>query len=386
MNTTKRINWTNTLFLTITPLVSIIGTILLAINGHLYGATILLALLFMGVTGIAITAGYHRLFSHRAYKTVWPIRLIYLLFGAACFEGSVLEWCTDHRKHHLYVDTEKDPYNINQGFWYAHIGWLIFLDTSKRDFKNVSDLAEDPLVRFQHRFFVPLAIVMGFLLPALIASLWGDFWGGLIVAGALRITLNQHLTFCINSVCHTFGKRNYSEQTARDNWVTALFTYGEGFHNFHHQFMFDYRNGIRFYHFDPAKWLIKTLALMNLATDLKVASTKHIIRYTVRVDESILMAQIKQRSESFAQYAERFVQPLREAILQAATQLEKLEEEYLALKKTKMDYLKGKMTEYRNHLKTQKSRLKQARSELTAALSRWQQLLREPNLLTKQSI
>ncbi len=379
MNPTRRINWTNTLFLTITPLIAITGTILIAINGHLSAATIVLAILFMGATGIAITAGYHRLFSHRAYKTIWPIRLLYLLFGAACFEGSVLEWCTDHRKHHLYVDTNKDPYNINQGFWYAHIGWLIFLDTSKRDFKNVNDLAADPLVRFQHRFFVPLAIVMGFIVPAAIASLWGDFWGGLIIAGALRITLNQHLTFCINSVCHTFGNRNYStQQTARDNWVTALFTYGEGFHNFHHQFMFDYRNGIRFYHFDPAKWLIGVLSFFNLATDLKQASPKQILRYTIRVDESHLLTNIKQYSDSITHYAERFVQPLRDAVLQAATQLEQLEEDYKALKKHKMDDLKGKMTEYRDHLKTQKNRLKLARSELTTAISRWREFLKHP--------
>lgn len=376
MNATQRINWTNTLFLTLTPLVAIVGTILIATSGHLHNSTIVLAVLFLIVTGLSITAGYHRLFSHRSYKTVWPVRLFFLLFGAASFEGSVLEWSTDHRKHHLYVDTEKDPYNINQGFWYAHIGWLIFLDTSKRDFKNVSDLAEDPLVRFQHRFFVPLAIVMGFLLPAAIASFWGDFWGGLIIAGALRICVNQHLTFCINSICHTFGKRNYSaQQSARDSWITALFTYGEGFHNFHHQFMFDYRNGIRFYHYDPAKWLISTLSFMKLATELKQASSKQIMRYTVRVDESHVLAQIKQCSDNITHYAERFIQPLREAVLQAASRLEQLEKDYLALKKQKMDYLKGKMTDYRSHVKAQKNQMKLARSELSVALTRWQQFL-----------
>lgn len=380
MHPTRRINWTNTLFLTLTPLVAIIGTVQIVASGTLSGATILLAVLFMGATGMAITAGYHRLFSHRAYKTVWPIRLLYLLFGAACFEGSVLEWCTDHRKHHLYVDTPKDPYNIHQGFWYAHIGWLIFLDTSKRDFKNVQDLIEDPFVRFQHRFFVPLAIVMGFLLPAFIASFWGDFWGGFIIAGALRIVLNQHLTFCINSVCHTFGKRNYSQQTARDNWITALFTYGEGFHNFHHQFMFDYRNGIRFYHFDPAKWLIAALSFLGLATELKQASNKHIIRYVVRVEESHLLTRVKQYSGSISERVESLIQPLREAILQAAARLEQLEEEYVLLKKNKMAYLKEKMAEYRAHLKAQKNQLKSARFELEMALMRWQQFLKHPTM------
>lgn len=379
MNYLRRINWTNTLFLTLTPIISIVGTTMIVVGGHLSTATVVLAILFMGATGLAITAGYHRLFSHRTYRTVWPIRLLYLLFGAASFEGSALEWCTDHRKHHLYVDTDKDPYNINQGFWYAHIGWLIFLDTSKRDFKNVNDLTEDPLVRFQHRFFVPLATIMGFFLPAAIASIWGDFWGGLIIAGALRIVLNQHLTFCINSVCHMFGKREYSEQqTARDNWVTALFTYGEGFHNFHHQFMFDYRNGIRFYHFDPAKWMIATLAFFGLAHDLKRAGPKHIFRYRVRVDENHLLSQLKHYSESFTHYAEHFIKPLREAVLQAALRLEELENDYETLKKNKINYLKGKMAEYRDRLRTHKNQMRLAHSELAAALGRWQQFMKNP--------
>jgi stearoyl-CoA desaturase (delta-9 desaturase) len=385
MTSTRRINWTNTLFLTLTPLFAITSTIFIIASGHLQIATVILAVLLMGATGLAITAGYHRLFSHRTYRTVWPIRLMYLLMGAASFEGSALEWSTDHRKHHLYVDTNKDPYNINQGFWHAHIGWLIFLDTSKRDFKNVKDLSDDPLVLWQHRFFVPIAIVMGFILPAVIASFWGDFWGGFIIAGALRIVLNQHLTFCINSVCHMFGKREYSEQqSARDNWVTALFTYGEGFHNFHHQFMFDYRNGIRFYHFDPAKWLIFALASMKLAYDLKRVCPKQIIRYTVRVDENHARLQIKQYSETLAQHAERFIQPLREAVLQAANRLDQLEEAYSQLKKQKLEDLKEKVADYQALLKAQKSQLKLARSELAVALARWHRFLKHPTSLATQ--
>jgi stearoyl-CoA desaturase (delta-9 desaturase) len=380
MTNKRRINWTNTLFLTITPLVAILGTVWLTLTGNLHPATLIAAFCFMIMTGLAVTAGYHRLFAHRSYKATWPVRLVYLLLGAAAFEGSALEWSVDHRRHHRYVDTDKDPYNINRGFWYAHMGWLIFLDPKQRDFKHVSDLHKDPLVRFQHRFFIAIAIAMGFLLPAAIASLWGDVWGGLIIVGALRITINQQLTFCINSVSHKFGKRNYSQQqSARDNWITALFTYGEGFHNFHHQFMFDYRNGVRFYHFDPTKWLIRLLAWLRLASDLKRAGYKQILRYTICVDESHLLAQAKQYSDSLTHYVERFIQPLREAVLQAATRLEQLEEDYRALKKRKIDFLKGKMSEY-HHLRNHKNQLRQARSDLTVALTRWQQFLKRPML------
>lgn len=373
----KTINWTNTLFLILTPVGGVGALAWMILHECLSEATVWLAVGFLVATGLSVTAGYHRLFSHRSYCAAWPIRLLYLLFAAASFEGSALEWCTDHRRHHLYVDTPKDPYNINQGFWHAHIGWLIFLDPSRRNFKNVHDLQKDPFVSFQHRFFVLIAILMGFVLPALIAMSWGDFWGGLLIAGALRITINQHATFCVNSVCHTFGRKPYSStQTARDHWVTALFTYGEGFHNFHHQFMFDYRNGIRFYHYDPAKWLIQILAFLGLAWDLKRASSKNIIRYIVRVHETQLRSQVAQNT-SVVQYVEKLMEPVREAVLQAAAHLERLEEDYHAFKKEKIQALKGKMSEYRFTVRAKKEELKVARSNLTAALARWHQFQKE---------
>lgn len=368
----RSINWINTLFLTITPLVGIGGTVMLAHVHALHPATCYLGLAFMIATGLAITAGYHRLFSHRSYRTLWPVRLFYVLMGAAAFEGSVLEWSTDHRRHHLYVDTDKDPYNIKQGFWHAHIGWLIFLDTSKRDFNNVKDLCADPLVRFQNRFFVPVAIMMGFILPMGIASLWHDPWGGLLIAGALRITINQHLTFCINSVCHVFGSRPYSEkQSGRDNWITALFTYGEGYHNFHHQFMFDYRNGIRCYHYDPAKWLIWFLSICGLATDLKRTTPRQILRYTIRVQESHLIAKLCHPSESLRQYTQKMLQHLRDSVLQAATRLDQLEKDCLKIKQRKI-------ANYKQVLHKKQQQLKITRLELQHALRSWQQFLRRP--------
>lgn len=382
MHFLRRINWTITLFLILTPIISIVGTVWIIRSGNLHWLTVVLAVIYTGVTGLAITAGYHRLLSHRAYQTVWPVRLLFLLFGAASFEGSALEWCTDHRRHHLYVDTDRDPYNIKRGFWYAHIGWLFFLDTSKRDFSNVKDLAADPLIHLQHRFFVPIAIIMGFIFPLAIASLWGDPWGGLILAGVARVTFNQQLTFCINSVCHVFGKQTYSNQSGRDNWFTALFTYGEGFHNYHHQFMYDYRNGIRFYHFDPAKWLIATLAFFGLAKDLKRVSKRQIIRYRIRTDEGRLLHQIKHYSDSLVQQAEHVLKPLRERILHTAHHLEQLEKDYQALKQRKMEYLREKMNDYRRQLRQQRQQLRSTQLELKQSLSAWREFMRsQPELL-----
>ena len=383
MSLLKRINWANTLFLTITPVVAVVATFFIVKNGNLHWATVLLAFVLTGLTGLSITSGYHRLFSHRSYKTILPVRLMFLLFGAATFEGSVLEWSTDHRRHHRYTDTEKDPYNIKQGFWYAHMGWLFVLDPNKRDYSNVEDLAADPLVKLQHRFFLPIAIFMGFVFPMLLGALWGDAWGGLMIAGALRIVFNQQMTFCINSVCHVFGKRTYSnQQSARDNWVTALFTYGEGYHNFHHQFAVDYRNGIRFYDFDPGKWLIQILAFFGWATDLKQATKEQIIRYQLRSHENPDVT--TQASHQISEYARSFsayIQRLRERILEVALQIEQLEQDYQALKKEKIQYLKGKMSEYQTHLVAQRERLKQARRELKSTLMIWSNIVQHQSHL-----
>lgn len=367
----NRINWTNTLFIVITHLIAILGTIVIGIYGHFHWQTWVLALVFTIVVGLSVTAGYHRLFSHCSYKAVWPIRLLFLLVGAAAFEGSALEWSTDHRRHHRYTDTDQDPYSIKKGFWYAHIGWLFVLDPTQRDFTNVEDLRADPLVRWQSRFFIVLATLMGFALPTALACLWGDPWGGFVIGGALRLVVNMQTTFCINSVCHLFGKRTYSdEQSGVDNWFTALFTFGEGFHNFHHQFALDYRNGVRFYDFDPTKWLIRGMSLIGLANDLKQVSKEQIIRYRIRSEENKIIGETKQVSESFVQYANQFVQPLRDRILQMAAQIQQLEKDCIALKKQKV-------AEYRVHLQAQRERLKQAKQELKTSLIMWAELVRE---------
>lgn len=371
MNFLKRINWTIGLFVTLTPLVAIIGTTVIIMHGHVVSTTIYFSLILALLTGLSVTGGYHRLFAHKAYHTIWPVRLLFLLFAASGFEGSALEWCTDHRSHHRYTDTDKDPYGVDKGFWHAHMGWLFFLDTSKRDFTNVEDLMKDPLIRFQHRFFVPLAFFMGFIMPMALAACWGDIWGGLFIAGALRIAFLQQMTFCINSVCHWFGKTSYSTtQSARDNWFAAFFTFGEGFHSFHHQFANDYRNGVRAYDFDPTKWLIRSLAFLGLAKDLRTVSKEQIIRYRIRAEENKMLQQVKCYSE------EHFIQPLRDRILQMAAYIEKLEKDYQILKSKKMEHFQVEMTKYHLRLKVQKRRLRRAHSELKTTLALWGQLMR----------
>lgn len=267
---TNKIDWTNALFLTITPVLAITLSFYFFKISDQYLAQIILAFLFYFITGLSITAGYHRLFSHRAYKANGVLKFFYLVFGAAAFQNSAIKWSADHRIHHNHVDDEFDPYNINRGFFYAHIGWIFYQETEENKNKFPKDLAADKLVMWQHKHYMIIAIIAGLVLPTVIGYFLGSALGGLALAGLTRIVFVHHCTFFINSLCHIVGTRPYTDtNTARDSFVMALFSYGEGYHNYHHYFPTDYRNGIRWFHFDPTKWLIRVTTFIGLSYDLK---------------------------------------------------------------------------------------------------------------------
>jgi len=241
-------------------------------------ATLIFGLVWLLASGISITAGYHRLFAHRTYRCSSVITTTYLLLGAAAVQNSALTWASGHRRHHAHTDQDDDPYDARRGLWWSHIGWLL---QSNRivDHGNVPDLSRDSLIAIQHRFYVPLAIIMAAAVPALIASLWHDALGGFLWAGCVRLVVQYHVTFAINSVAHRFGARPYSTAiSARDNILVAVLTLGEGYHNFHHCFPSDYRNGSRRFDLDATKWFIGALALVGLASDLKRASPEAVMR------------------------------------------------------------------------------------------------------------
>lgn len=229
---------------------------------------------FMVLTcGFSVTLGYHRLFSHLAFRASWPIRLFTLVFGAAAFENSVLMWASEHRRHHKHVDHDDDPYCISKGFFHAHIGWLLFKLNPDQPYDNVADLQKDKLVVWQDRHVQKIAILLSFGLPGILGFVW-DGWvgalGAVLIAGVARIVVLQHCTFLINSACHTIGRQPYSKKcSARDSFLLALFTFGEGYHNYHHEFQHDYRNGVKPWQFDPTKWMIWTLAKLRFVRDLR---------------------------------------------------------------------------------------------------------------------
>jgi len=265
-------------------------------HGFSAGAWILFVV-FLYANGMSITGGYHRLWAHKSYDAHWSLRLIYLVFGTMALQNSVFAWASGHRTHHLNVDdVEKDPYSIKRGFWFAHIGWMVReYESGKPDFTNIPDLRRDPMLAFQHRFYLPLALLTNFGLPLLAGWLIGDVWGTFILAGVLRLVVSHHVTFFINSLAHMWGSRPYTdENSARDNGVLAFFTYGEGYHNYHHIFAHDYRNGVRWWQWDPTKWLIGGLSYVGITRRLKRTPV-------FQIQRALLAMQFTRAQEKLAQ-------------------------------------------------------------------------------------
>lgn len=244
-------------------------------------------------TGMSITGGYHRFYSHQAYKAHPIVEGFLLFFGSMACQGSALRWSYEHRIHHAYVDTDRDPYSIKKGFWFAHILWL-FHKPNPIDNKVVSDLTRNRLVMFQHNYYVTTMVVTNLIAFALVGWFFSDFLGAFVLAWWTRIFFLHHSTWFINSLAHTWGARNFSqEQSAVDNYVISLLTFGEGYHNYHHTFANDYRNGIRWYHFDPTKWLIWALDRLGLAHSLKRVNEYHVKQRIIEEHKSEVIEVLK---------------------------------------------------------------------------------------------
>jgi len=285
----KPIHWLNTLFLSGTLLVTLTAVPAYIWLVGLDAFQIGLFVFFLLATGISITLGYHRLFSHLTFQAHPVVKIFTLLFGAAAFEGSAMGWCADHRRHHKHVDEEEDPYDISKGFWHAHIGWLLFRHGPDTPLTWVRDLQKDRLAAWQHKHYVAIAIFMSFVLPPLIGWMVGGpiaALGAFLIAGVARVVIVHHMTFCINSLCHWIGSRPYSGTcSARDSFLMAIFTFGEGYHNYHHEFQYDYRNGVKPWQFDPTKWTIWILSKVGLVRGLRTVPEERIIKAQIAEQE-----------------------------------------------------------------------------------------------------
>jgi stearoyl-CoA desaturase (delta-9 desaturase) len=246
--------------------------------------TVWLVILTWIFGGLGITMGYHRLWSHRAFKAHPVVRFALAMTGVMAFQGSIKWWSLRHRLHHRYTDTEHDPYDATRGFWYSHMGWLFERpEYTRMKWIDKSDLDADPVVRFQHKNFPLLSILLGFVLPTILGFTWGDALGGFLYGGYVSRIVIWHSTWLINSLAHSWGEQEFStENTSRGNLVLALLTFGEGHHNFHHEFPRDYRNGIRIDDYDPTKWVIAFLSYFGLTYGLIEVPEEVILKGIIR--------------------------------------------------------------------------------------------------------
>ena len=264
-------------------------------------------------------------------------------------------------------NNERDPYSAGRGLWYSHIGWMLrYYDSGRSDYSNIKDLQRDAILRWQSRHYLTLVLVMNIALPALLGYLGGSIMGGLLLGGLLRLVLSQHVTWLINSLAHAWGRQTFSARSsARDNPIIALLTYGEGYHNFHHTFQWDYRNGIRWWHYDPTKWLIRACSWVGLTRDLKRVSP--LIIETARLE-----MQYRQATERCS------------ALANAEKWRERLEQEYEQLKQTlqlwarhRQDWYEARADELHEkweHLHL-RDRYREVRYRLKLQRQRWRELL-----------
>ncbi len=283
------LDWLNIGLLTLVHVAAVGGLALYLPTHGLSLAAALTGIVLTGLTIFSISAGYHRLFSHRAYEAHPVLRLFLLIMGAGAFQNSALAWATDHRRHHNRTDSDDDPYDARRGLWYSHIGWVVRKDDKTSARPAVHDLEKDPLVLWQHRHYAWVGIGAGLVLPALIGLAFGDLAGGFVVGAAVRLLVCYHATFTINSLAHRLGSQPYSDKSsARDSLIVALLSMGEGYHNFHHTFPADYRNGVGRYQYDPTKWILHTFERIGLARGLKRTPVIAIDRALARMEEARL--------------------------------------------------------------------------------------------------
>ena len=305
----KNIDWSIGIFL-VTYHLFLIVAVPLYLSFTFPSLSVILITIILGfLTGMSITMGYHRYFSHRTYTTNKILEVFLLFFGTLAMEGSALKWSHDHRLHHKHTDTDLDPYGVDKGFWHAHCLWL-FKKPKPVDMQLVPDLAKNKLVLFQNTYYVPLTFAANIFVCFLLGFFLQDYVGVFLFCWWFRVFCVHHSTWFINSLAHMWGDKIYSKElSAVDNYILALLTFGEGYHNYHHTFASDYRNGIKWYHFDPGKWVLSVLYCFGFVSNLKKMNPHTIKAVIVREDKQILLAKL---SKSFSAKREEWFSNVRD--------------------------------------------------------------------------
>ncbi|XP_005407757.1 PREDICTED: acyl-CoA desaturase 1 [Chinchilla lanigera] len=269
--------------------------------GALYGITLvptckvytwLWVLIYYTVSGLGITAGAHRLWSHRTYKARLPLKVFLIIANTMAFQNDVYEWARDHRAHHKFSETHADPHNSRRGFFFSHVGWLLVRKhpavKEKGRLLDMSDLKAEKLVMFQRRYYIPGLLLLCFILPTLVPwYCWGEtFQHSLFVATLLRYAAVLNATWLVNSAAHLYGYRPYDKNiNSRENILVSLGAVGEGFHNYHHSFPYDYSASEYRWHINFTTFFIDCMAVLGLAYDRKKVSKAAILAKVKRTGD-----------------------------------------------------------------------------------------------------
>jgi len=249
-----------------------------------------LAVYIMG--GWGITAGAHRLWSHRSYKAKLPLRILLAFFNSIAFQNDIFEWSRDHRVHHKFSETDADPHNAKRGFFFAHIGWLLVRKHpdvfSKGKCIDLNDLMNDPVVRFQRKFYRPLMFLSCFVFPTVVPwYFWGEsLWTSYFLATVLRYTLGLNATWLVNSAAHMWGNKPYDQTiNPTQNLGVSFSAVGEGFHNYHHVFPHDYSTSEYGWHFNLTTMFIDFFSMLGLAYDRRRVPTAMVLKRKARTGD-----------------------------------------------------------------------------------------------------
>ncbi|CAF4848120.1 unnamed protein product [Pieris macdunnoughi] len=255
--------------------------------------TFLFAMVFASTAAMGVTAGAHRLWAHRAYKARWPLRLFLAILQTIAFQNHIYEWVRDHRVHHKYTETDADPHNAKRGFFFSHIGWLMLRKhkdvLEKGASVDMSDIERDPIVMFQKKTYLVVMPLLCFIMPTWMpVALWNEnAWASWYVASMFRYTISLHFTWLVNSAAHIWGNRPYDKYIgATDHKVVAMLAFGEGWHNYHHVFPWDYKAAeLGDYRTNLSTALIDLAAKWGLAYDLKTVSMEMIRKRVTRTGD-----------------------------------------------------------------------------------------------------
>jgi stearoyl-CoA desaturase (delta-9 desaturase) len=270
--------WRNIFLMIYLHLSAVYGAFLL-VTGEMMWKTVAWSVLFYNLTAFGITAGAHRYWCHQTFKAKTPLRFLLAFMQTVACQTSIYEWCRDHRLHHKLTETDADPHNARRGFFFAHMGWLMCRKHTEVKEKgrliDISDLEADTIVKFQKKYYYPLVLTISFAIPTLLpCKIWGETLTTAWFANQLRYVYLLHLAWLVNSAAHLWGPRPYDKRiNPAENKAVAFLTYGEGWHNYHHVFPWDYKTSeFGYYHYNFTTAFIDFFAWLGWAYDLKTVS------------------------------------------------------------------------------------------------------------------